>query len=350
MSDLRSSNLFDLLDEDGGASAPAPAKKETKPADKASSKKVDAPPKKEKPSKNEEPAAPVGKDQRGAGGRESKPRGRGRDNKMGLRKPAGSGREFDRRSGPAATHRNAPHASKRQDKGAHNWGDAVEEGTIAATTEVQPASPPPAEENKAEPTAENKNAEQKEEAKPEEEEDKNITYDQYLKKKQSSTPADDKLEARAVEIKDKDWRATAPVQSEKKKKPAASQSRAPSSTDDDKEDEEKSEKTSKKKKKTVFTLDQFVASGPVARPTRESRPPRSESSGTSGEQQQQRGGGAGGERGRGRGGRGVPRGAGAARGAPRGRGRGRGGGDHHGHSSSDGALKMDESSFPKLGK
>jgi len=315
MSDLRSSNIYDMLDEDGGASASIP-KKDAKgtPADKPSSKKVDAPPKKERAAKSEEPAAPVGKDQRGSG-RDPKPRGRGRDNKGGLRKPAGSGREFDRRSGPAGSHRNAPRDGKRSDRGKGNWGNEVDESTLAAQKAedpATPASPPPAEDNKTEATAttEVKDAEQKEEAKPEEEEDKTVTYDQFIKIKEAKAPEGDKLEARAVEVDETQWKVANEVVSEKKKK------KNETPKDDDKDD-----KTGKTKKKNIVTWDEFVAAGP-ARPARESRP-RAETTGSE-------------PRGRGRGRGGVSRGA--RGGASRGRGRG-----HAPEFNS-------EESFPKLGK
>jgi len=327
MSDLRSSNIYDMLDEDGGASAAIP-KKDAKsaPAEKPSNKKVDAPPKKEKPAKSEEPAAPLGKEQRGAAGRESKPRGRGRDNKGGLRRPAGSGREFDRRSGPSSSHRN-PREGKRHGGGQHNWGDPVEEGTKAAqgtATEETPTSPlPPAEENKAETpttTTENKDAEVKE---PQEEEDKTLTYDQFLNKKKQQAPEGDKLEARQADNDSFVGAAVVrEVTSEKKKKKGAQQD----------EDDEKAEKAAARKKKNIVTLDEFNAhtapAGGIVKPPRESRPPRTESSdrGVSGE----RGG-----RGRGRG-----------RGAPRG-GRGRGGGGGGGRTQ---GPELTQEAFPKLGK
>jgi hypothetical protein len=317
MSDLRSSNIYDMLDEDGVA-APVPGKKDAKSAssDKPSNKKVDAPAKNQKPAKPEDPAAPLGKEQRGAGGRDQKPRGRGRDNKGGLRKAEGSGREFDRRSGPSATHRN-PREGKRNDRGTHNWGNAKEESTIAATAteDATPTSPPPpADENKTETPVEAKDAEQKEETKPEEV-DNNITYDQFLKQKEAKAPADDKLEARAVENDESQWVAAAPLQSEKKKKKT--------SEAEDKDAEEKAEKGGKKKK-NIVSLDQFVAAGPSRPPARE----RDSSQST-------------GERG-GRGGRG--------RGAPRGASRGRGGRGGRGGGGGGAAPALDESAFPKLGK
>jgi len=323
MTDLRSSNIYDMLDEDGGASASIQPKKDAKstPADKPSSKKVDAPPKKERAAKSEEPAAPVGKDQRGSG-RDPKPRGRGRDNKGGLRKPAGTGREFDRRSGPAGSHRNAPRDGKRSDRGKGNWGNETDESTLAAQKAEEPstpASPPPAEDNKTEaaPT-EVKDAEQKEEAKPEEEEDKTVTYDQFIKIKAAKAPEGDKLEARAVELDETQWKATNEVVSEKKTK------KTDGSKDDDKDDD-KAEK-GKGKKKNIVTWDEFVAAGP-ARPARESRP-RAETTG-------------GETRGRGRG-----RGAGGARGAGRGASRGGRGGGPRGHAPEFNS----EDAFPKLGK
>jgi len=319
MSDLRSSNIYDMLDEDGGASAAIP-KKDAKstPAEKPSNKKVDAPPKKEKLAKSEEPAAPLGKEQRGERGRDSKPRGRGRDNKGGLRRPAGTGREFDRRSGPSATHRN-PREGKRHGGGQHNWGDPVEEATKAAqTTEETPVSPAaPADENKTETpvatTTENKEAEQKE---PQEEEDKTLTYDQFLQKKHQQAPEGDKLEARAVDNDSFQGVAVKEVASEKKKK----------GKKDDKE-EEKGEKGARKKK-NIVTLDEFNAS---LRQAREPRPPRTENAerGASGER-----GGRGGAGGRGRG---------APRGGARGGGRGRGGPRSQ-------APVVDDGNFPKLGK
>jgi len=310
-----------MLDEDGGASAPVPAKKDAKaPAEKpaVNKKVVDLPPKKEKQAKSEEPAAPLGKEQRGGAGRDQKPRGRGRDNKGGLRKAPGTGREFDRRSGPSATHRN-PREGKRQDRGAGNWGNELEESTIAAsTTDPQPTSPPPpAEENKTEAAAtEVKDAEHKD-AKPEEEEDKTITYDQFLKLKDSKAPKDDKLEARAVENDESQFNAAKPVKSKKK-------------ADEDKEEKEaaeKSEKAGRSKKKNVVTLDEFNATHASTRAPRESRP-RADTAGS-----EPRGGG----RGRGRGTRGGGRG-----GPSRGGGGGRG---QRGH-----APDLNEDSFPKLGK
>jgi len=325
MSDLRSSNIYDMLDEDGGASAAVQTKKDAKstPAEKPSNKKVDAPAKKEKPAKNEEPAAPLGKEQRGAGGRDQKPRGRGRDNKGGLRRPAGAGREFDRRSGPSATHRN-PREGKRHGAGQHNWGDAVEEGTKAAqTTEETPTSPAaPADENKTDaPATENKEAEQKE---PQEEDDKTLTYEQFLKKKEAHAPEGDKLEARAVDNDSFQGVAVKEVSSEKKKK----------KTQQDEDDEEKKEKANRKKK-NVVTLDEFNATA-SARAPRESRPPRSENS----------------ERGASdRGGRGRGGSRGGARGGPRGGSRGgRGGGGGGGGGPRFQAPVVDEGNFPKLGK
>jgi len=328
MSDLRSSNIYDMLDEDGGASAAVQPKKDAKstPAEKPSSKKVDAPAKKENPAKNEEPAAPLGKEQRGVGGRDQKPRGRGRDNKGGLRRPAGTGREFDRRSGPSATHRN-PREGKRHGGGQHNWGDPVEEGTKAAQpAEETPASPPaPADENKAETpaaTTENKEAEQKE---PQEEDDKTLTYEQFLKKKESQAPEGDKLEARPVDNDGFQGVAVKEVNSEKKSKKKGQH-------DEDK-DEENKEKGARKKK-NVVTLDEFNAKAP-ARAPREARPPRTENSERGTSERGARGG-------RGRGARGGARG---------GRGRGGGGGaGGGGNRSSQAPVAVDDSNFPKLGK
>jgi len=313
MSDLRSSNIYDMLDEDGGASAAIQTKKDAKtPADKPSNKKVDAPPKKEKPAKNEEPAAPLGKEQRGTGGRDQKPRGRGRDNKGGLRRPAGAtGREFDRRSGPSATHRN-PREGKRHGGGQHNWGEAVEEGTKAAqVTEETPTSPAaPADEVKTEsPAPENKEAgtEQKE---VQEEEDKTLTYEQFLKKKKEQTPDGDRLEARAVDNDSFEGVAVREVNSAKQKKA---------------DDKEEKHAQGTRKKKNVVTLDEFMATSvPAARTQapRESRPPRTESSDRGSSE---------------RGGRGRGRGRGTSR------GRGRGGGRSQ-------APVVDDGNFPKLGK
>jgi len=318
MSDLRSSNIYDMLDEDGGVSAAIPTKKDAKstPAEKPSNKKVDAPPKKEKPAKSEEPAAPLGKEQRGAG-RDSKPRGRGRDNKGGLRRPAGTGREFDRRSGPSATHRN-PREGKRHGGGQHNWGDPVEEGTKAAqSTEETPVSPPPpADENKtdAAPATENKEAEHKE---PQEEEDKTLTYDQFLQKKQQQAPEGDKLEARPVDNDGFHGVAVKGVPNEKKKK------KKPEDT------EEKGEKGINRKKKNIVTLDEFNATARQSAP-REARPPRTENAERGASERGGRGGG-----GRGRGGERGSRG-----GARGGRGRG----------TRSQAPVVDDGNFPKLGK
>lgn len=328
MSDLRSSNIYDMLDEDGGASAAIP-KKDAKStaAEKPSNKKVDAPPKKEKPAKNEEPAAPLGKEQRGAAGRESKPRGRGRDNKGGLRRPAGSGREFDRRSGPSSSHRN-PREGKRHGGGQHNWGDAVEEGTKAAQapTEESPASPPPpADDNKAEtPVATTENKDATEAKEPQEEEDKTLTYEQYLNKKKSQAPEGDKLEARQADNDAFEGAAVIrEVSSEKKNKKKVQQE----------EEDEKAEKAPSRKKKNIVTLDEFNAhtapAGAVVKPPREPRPPRTEAAGTGSER------GVSGERG--------GRGRGRGRGGPRG-GRGRGGG---GRAQ---GPELTQEMFPKLGK
>jgi len=329
MSDLRSSNIYDMLDEDGGASAAVvSAKKDTKstPAEKPSSKKVDAPHKKEKPAKIEEPAAPLGKEQRGADrGRESKPRGRGRDNKGGLRRPAGAGREFDRRSGPSATHRN-PRESKRHGAGGFNWGEPVEEGTAAANpvNAETPVSPPPtADETKTETqTTENKDAEKKEEEE-KEKEDPTITYDQFIQKKQSHAPENDKLEARPVENDERQWVAAKPLASEKKSK------KKTAVTEEEDKDEEKAEKTTRKKK-NIVTLDEFNAHTPNpvrSQAPRESRPPRTETSerGVTSERGRRgaRGRGTRGARGGGRGGRGAKQ-------AP--------------------LVINDEGAFPKLGK
>jgi len=337
MTDLRSSNIYETLDEDAPVVS---TKKDIKPAasEKPSSKKVDAPAKKEKPTKGEDPAAPIGKDQRGGVGRESKPRGRGRDNKGGLRRPQGDRpvREFDRRSGPSATHRN-PKEGKRHDRGSHNWGDPVEEGTIAAqpAEEATPTSPPPpaAEENKATESATENKEEQKEQKK--EEVDNTVTYDQYLKIKDSKAPENDKLEARAVEIEEGRWKVATSLVSEKKSKKKSDDS------EEDKEDD-KTEKSSKKKK-NIVTWDQFVASVPKSA-SREARPPREAS-----------------ERG-GRGGAGAGVGVGAAaaagtgtggargggRGTRGGRGGTRGGGRGRGRDTAPPSLSED--AFPKLGK
>jgi len=321
MSDLRSSNIYDMLDEDGVVSAPVPAKKDAKSttAEKPSKKQQDAPPKKERVAKSEEPAAPVGKEQRGSAGRESKPRGRGRDNKGGLRRPAGTGREFDRRSGPSATHRN-PREGKRSDRGSHNWGNETEEGTLAATTTEEPtptSPPPPTEENKTDAaTAETKDAEKKDE--PKEEEDKTVTFDQFLKRKEAKAPEHDKLEARAVENDDAQWKVVKEVVSEKKK----------GKTQDDKDDDK--EKAAKGKKKNIVTWDEFVAAGPP-RPAREERPRAATTGGTGGGETRGRGRGrGGGSRGAGRGG--SSRGGGGGRGHPRGH-----------------APELSEDAFPKLG-
>jgi len=328
MSDLRSSNIYDMLDEDGGASTAPPVKKDAKSAaDKPSNKKVDAPPKKEKPAKSEEHAAPLGKDQRGGGGRESKPRGRGRDNKGGLRGPSRPGaREFDRRSGPSSTHRN-PREGKRHGGGQHNWGEAVEEGTKAAQNpEETPTSPPPPADEKtdstpvtaaAAPGTENKDAEHKEAP---EEEDKTLTYDQFLKKKEQQAPEGDKLEARAVDNDAFQGVAVKEVSSEKKKKKQQE------------EEEEKAEKATRKKK-NVVTLDEFMAttSAPARQAPREPRPPRTAEPSERGTSE---------PRGRGRG-----RGGGGGRGASRGGGRGRGGGGPRSQ-----APVVDDGNFPKLGK
>jgi len=326
MSDLRSSNIYDMLDEDGGASAAVQAKKDTKstPAEKPSNKKVDAPHKKEKPAKNEEPAAPVGKEQRGAGGRDQKPRGRGRDNKGGLRRPAGAtGREFDRRSGPSATHRN-PRDGKRNGAGQHNWGEQTEEATKAAEpTEETPTSPiAPVDATQTEaPAVENKDETV---AAPVEEEDNTVTFDQYLSKKASQAPEGDKLEARAADNDAFEGVAVKEVTSDKKKK---------KTTQQEEDDEEKKEKAARKKK-NVVTLDEFRATAVTSRApreARESRPPRTENSerGTS-------------ERGRGRG---APRG-GPSRGGARGGRGGRGGGG----SRPQAAVVVDDTNYPKLGK
>lgn len=346
MSDLRSSNIFDALDEDAPTTSTAPAKKDAKAgAEKPSSKKVDAPHKKEKQPKSEEPAAPLGKESRGVGGRDQKPRGRGRDNKGGLRRPAGSGREFDRRSGPSATHRN-PREGKRGDHGRYNWGNEIEEANAAKTDEATPASPPPQADNEnkaetgaaAEAGAENKDAaapadnkaEDAEPAKKEEDEDdKKITFDQYLKNKEAAAPAGDKLTARAVEIDEEKWKGT-PVVSNKKK--------TAKKQDSEEDDDDKKEKSKKKNQKNTVTWFEFVGSQGPARPApREprDRPPRTDSG-----DRPARGGAAaaGAEGGRGRG-----RGRGTGRGASRGGGRG---GPRAPRGS---APALDDTAFPKLG-
>lgn len=324
MSDLRSSNIYDMLDEDGGASAAIQTKKDAKttPAEKPSNKKVDAPPKKEKPAKHEDPAAPLGKEQRGTGGRESKPRGRGRDNKGGLRRPAGTGREFDRRSGPSSAHRN-PREGKRHGGGQHNWGDPVEEGTKAAQTpEDTPVSPAaPTDEKVESPVPENKDAEQPKE--PQEEEDKTLTYEQFLRKKEQQAPEGDKLEARAVDNDAFQGVAVKEVVSEKNKK----------KTQEEDKDDDKADK-GPRKKKNIVTLDEFNAhTAPASRQSapREARPARTEATGER-------------ERTSARGGRGDGRGRVSRGGARGGRGRGGGGG---GRSQ---APVVDDGNFPKLGK
>jgi len=345
MSDLRSSNIFDALDEDAPTTSTAPKKDAKAGAEKPSSKKVDAPHKKEKQPKSEEPAAPLGKESRGGAGRDQKPRGRGRDNKGGLRRPAGSGREFDRRSGPSATHRN-PREGKRGDHGRYNWGNEMEESSAAKTDEATPASPPPqADDAKAEAGTENKDAapattETKAEdgtadpaaKKEDDEDDKKITFDQYLKNKEASAPAGDKLTARAVEVDEEKWKGT-PVVSNKKK--------TAKKQDDEEDDEDKKEKSKKKGgAKNTVTWFEFVGSQGPARPaTREPRPPRTEGGDRS--DRPARGGAAGAAAGAGAGGRG--RGSGRGRGGPRGGGRG-------GPRAPRGAAPaLDDTAFPKLG-
>jgi len=327
MSDLRSSNLFDLLDDDGQATSVASQKKEAK-ADKQGAKKAEVP-KKEKvvaKQQTEEPAAPLGKDLRGVVP-SHKSRGRGRDNKGGLRGPPRGGREFDRRSGPSGSHRQNPREGKRGEHGKHNWGNQTEESTIAAQTEKaeEATSPNPVaatEEAKADAAtpAENKDAEQKEVAKledPEDEADKKlVTYEQYLKNKKSL--ADDTHRARAVQVDEKRFSGT-PIESAKKKK----------TKEEDKDDEADKQEKTPKKKKEVLSLDEFRGSPPTA-PAPRPRPDGGERRG--------------GSNGRGRGGRGAGRGSAPGRGGPSrgrgGRGRGRGGA----------GPDLDETAFPKLGK
>jgi len=333
MSDLHSRNLFDLLDDDGQTSAVVAPKKDAKAGDKTTTKKTE--PKKEKvvpKQSTEEPAAPLGKDLRGVVP-SHKSRGRGRDNKGGLRRPTNPGqREFDRRSGPSASHRN-PKEGKRHDHGKYNWGNEIEESTAAAKTgdAEQPVNnnntltPAGAtEENKTEATTETKDPEQKEEPKevdPEDEADKKlVTYEQYLKQKESKAPAHDKLMARAVE-NDERFEGT-PIVSNKKK-----------TKEEDKEEHDKKEKAAQKKKKNV-SLDEFRGSPPTAPPPRL----RAATEGSG----ERRGGGVG--RGNGRG---ASRGTGRGRGGPS---RGRGGGGGRGGRGGRAPDNLDEAAFPKLGK